>query len=88
MITQELNRGWYIQPCMGESWKVKTDIPCSVLHAMLDAKLAPDPFYRKNEYEVRELLVRILLYVYFYSSKGSAGTAICGVSILRTGHVG
>lgn len=67
MITQELNRGWYIQPCMGESWKVKTDIPCSVLHAMLDAKLAPDPFYRKNEYEVRELLDQDFCYTLYFT---------------------
>ena len=67
MITQELNRRWYIQPCMGESWKVKTDIPCSVLHAMLDAKLAPDPFYRKNEYEVRELLDQDFCYTLYFT---------------------
>lgn len=55
MITQELNRGWCIRPCTRGDWEIKTNVPCSVLHAMLEAKLAPDPFYRKNEYEVREL---------------------------------
>lgn len=55
MITQTLNRGWCIRPCTHGDWKIKANIPCSVLHAMLDAKLVCDPFYRKNEYEVREL---------------------------------
>lgn len=48
MITQELNRGWCIRPCTRGDWEIKTNVPCSVLHAMLEAKLAPDPFYRKN----------------------------------------
>ena len=51
MITQELNRGWCIRPGTRGDWERKTNVPCSVLHAMLEAKLAPDPFYRKNEYE-------------------------------------
>ena len=55
MITQTLNRGWCIRPCTHGDWEIKANIPCSVLHAMLDAKLVCDPFYRKNEYEVREL---------------------------------
>lgn len=55
MITQKLNRGWCIRPCARGDWEIEANVPCSVLHAMLDAKLVPDPFYRKNEYEVREL---------------------------------
>ena len=56
MITQKLERGWRIRPCGDAAWEVTADVPCTVLHAMLDAKLAPDPFYRSNEETVRELL--------------------------------
>lgn len=58
MVTQSLNEKWNIRPCDGEEWTIATDVPCSVLHAMVREKLAPDPFYRRNEYEARELFTR------------------------------
>ena len=58
MIRQELNNGWKIQPCDGADWSVSTTVPCSVLHAMVDAKLTPDPYYRKNEDQARELFAQ------------------------------
>lgn len=58
MITQTLNRGWCIRPCTHGDWEIKANIPCSVLHAMLDAKLVCDPFYRKTSMKSESCLIR------------------------------
>ena len=38
-----------------QDWEIRTDVPMSVLQAMLENGLIEDPFYRKNEYAVREV---------------------------------
>ena len=38
-----------------QDWEITTDVPMTALQAMLDSGLIDDPFYRKNEYAVREV---------------------------------
>ena len=58
MHIQSLNKNWILSPCEGECWEIFTDVPCSVLHAMVKAQQIDDPFYRQNEYEARELFTK------------------------------
>ena len=58
MIHQRLDTGWKIYPTEDHAWEVEATVPCSVLHAMVTNNLAPDPFYRKNEYGVRDLFAK------------------------------
>lgn len=49
-----LNGVWSINQT-GQETQYKVTVPGSVLSALLDAKAIPDPFYRRNEYQTREL---------------------------------
>lgn len=58
MHTQSLNQNWMIRSCSNDSWSVLADIPCTVLHALVRDNVISDPFYRRNEYETRELFTQ------------------------------
>lgn len=88
MITQELNRGWCIRPCTRGDWEIKTNVPCSVLHAMLEAKLAPVLFIEKTSMRFASCLIRIFATRYACASKRDSGAAVCGIGVLRAGYHG
>lgn len=54
METITLNGKWNVREKESEQAYPVT-VPGSVLSALLDAKAIPDPYYRDNEYEIREL---------------------------------
>ena len=54
MKTLTLNGGWVVRE-VGTTQDYPVTVPGSVLSALIDAKAIPDPYYRDNEYEVREL---------------------------------
>ena len=54
METLILNGEWKVRE-VGSGLTYPVTVPGSVLSALTDAKAIPDPYYRDNEYEIREL---------------------------------
>lgn len=54
MLHETLNGNWKMREVNQTHW-LEAKIPGSVMSTLLDNDLAPDPHYRLNEYEVREL---------------------------------
>ncbi len=54
MLHETLNGNWKMREVSQNDWLV-AEIPGSVMSALLNHGKAPDPHYRLNEYEVREL---------------------------------
>lgn len=54
METLTLNGEWKVGE-VGSGQTYPVTVPGSVLSALTDAKAIPDPYYRDNEYEIREL---------------------------------
>lgn len=50
-----LNGTWSVHQ-RGEDKQYNVTAPGSVISALLDAEAIPDPFYGRNEYQIRELL--------------------------------
>jgi beta-mannosidase len=54
MLKQTLNGSWSMREITEGSW-IPAQIPGSVMSTLLANRLTPDPYYRDNEYEAREL---------------------------------
>ena len=54
MITQTLSGNWKMRQCGQNEW-IEAKVPGSVLSALFEAGRIEDPFWRTNEYAVRDL---------------------------------
>lgn len=61
MITQSLDGTWKLK-CLGEERTVDARVPGSVLSALLAANRIPDPYWRMEEYPVRDLFRQDYVY--------------------------